>query len=133
MATCSRCGQENPAGFAFCGACGAALDAPAPPREVRKTVTVVFSDVAGSTGRGEPTSRLVRDAVRVGPVESLELKGKSDPISAYRLLTLEEDLPGRARRLDSPMVGRERELAALRQAYERAVGERSCHLFTVLG
>ncbi len=30
--------------------------------------------------------------------------------------------PGRARRLDSPMVGRERELAALEQAYQRAVG-----------
>ena len=31
------------------------------------------------------------------------------------------------------MVGRERERAALHQAYERAVGERACHLFTVLG
>src|SRR5256714_4403943 len=53
MATCSRCGQENPEGFAFCGACGASLEAPAPPREVRKTVTVVFSDVTGSTSLGE--------------------------------------------------------------------------------
>ncbi len=82
---------------------------------------------------GEPTYRLVRDAVEVAQVEPLGLKGKSEPVGAYRLLSLEEDLPGRARRLDSPMVGRERELAALEQAYQRAVGEGACHLFTVLG
>ena len=82
---------------------------------------------------GEPTYRLVRDAVEVAEVEPLGLKGKSEPVGAYRLLSLEEDLPGRARHLDSPMVGRERELAALEQAYQRAVGEGACHLFTVLG
>jgi class 3 adenylate cyclase len=52
MVTCSRCGQENPDGFAFCGSCGAPL-AQEQAREVRKTVTVVFSDVTGSTGLGE--------------------------------------------------------------------------------
>jgi tetratricopeptide (TPR) repeat protein len=31
------------------------------------------------------------------------------------------------------MVGRERELALLRQAYERSAQEQTCHLFTVLG
>jgi class 3 adenylate cyclase len=82
---------------------------------------------------GEPTYRLVRDAVQVEPLEPLGLKGKSEPVGAYKLLSIEGDLPGRARRLDSPMVGRERELSALRHAYERAVGERACHLFTVLG
>jgi class 3 adenylate cyclase len=50
---CPSCGRENPDGFAFCGHCGAAL-APAPPaREVRKTVTVLFADVVGSTALGE--------------------------------------------------------------------------------
>ena len=33
--------------------------------------------------------------------------------------------PDIARRLDSPMVGRERELEAVRLAFERAVEERS--------
>ena len=260
MVTCARCGQENPEGFAFCGACGAPLVAEDAAREVRKTVTVVFSDVTGSTalgeqldpeslrrvmGRyfdetqsvverhegivekfigdavmavfgipivheddalravraamemrerlsglneelardwgvtiavrtgvntgevvagdagggqrfatgdavnvakrfeeaappgeillGEPTYMLVRDAVEVAEVEPLGLKGKTAAVRAYRLLSLEGDMPGRARRLDSPMVGRERELAALEQAYRRAVGERACHLFTLLG
>ncbi len=53
MVTCARCGQENPEGFAFCGACGAPLVADEAAREVRKTVTVVFSDVTGSTALGE--------------------------------------------------------------------------------
>ena len=52
MLTCPNCGQENPYGFRFCGGCGAAL-APSPAREVRKTVTVLFADVTGSTALGE--------------------------------------------------------------------------------
>jgi class 3 adenylate cyclase/tetratricopeptide (TPR) repeat protein len=55
VAICSSCGQESPDGFRFCGACGASLDAPAPAREQRKTVTVVFCDVTGSTELGEST------------------------------------------------------------------------------
>ncbi len=53
MVTCSRCGQENPEGFAFCGACAAPLAPTEPARDVRKVVTVVFSDVTGSTALGE--------------------------------------------------------------------------------
>jgi class 3 adenylate cyclase/tetratricopeptide (TPR) repeat protein len=52
MLTCSSCGLDNPDGFRFCGGCGAAL-APARAREVRKTVTVLFADVTGSTALGE--------------------------------------------------------------------------------
>jgi class 3 adenylate cyclase/tetratricopeptide (TPR) repeat protein len=50
--TCPRCGQENAAGARFCGACGTELAA-ASAREVRKTVTVLFADVTGSTALGE--------------------------------------------------------------------------------
>src|SRR5215211_5968563 len=52
MSTCPQCGRENPEGFRFCGSCGAPL-AVAAQREVRKTVTVVFCDVTGSTALGE--------------------------------------------------------------------------------
>jgi class 3 adenylate cyclase len=53
MITCSSCGAENPRGFRFCGACGAALAGTQPAREVRKIVTVLFCDVVGSTALGE--------------------------------------------------------------------------------
>ncbi len=54
MAACSRCGEHNPPSANFCLACGAPLAraAPAPP-SARKTVTVLFCDVAESTRLGE--------------------------------------------------------------------------------
>src|SRR3954469_16714705 len=51
--TCPACGQPNPEGARFCNACAAPLAAPQPAREQRKTVTVVFCDVTGSTALGE--------------------------------------------------------------------------------
>jgi class 3 adenylate cyclase/tetratricopeptide (TPR) repeat protein len=245
--TCPSCGQENPEGARFCNACGAPLEAAAPAREQRKTVTVVFCDVTGSTALGErldpeslrrvmaryfdaaraalerhggtvekfigdavmavfgipvvheddalralraaeeihaalpdlglqarigvntgevvtgteehlatgdavnvaarleqaaepdeiligeATLRLARDAVEAEAVEPLALKGKSQPVRAYRLVRVLDVVEPFARHLDAPMVGRERERALLRQAYERARDERGCHLFTILG
>ena len=61
MLLCGQCGQENPDGFRFCGGCGVALAEAAPPREVRKTVTLLFCDVTGSTALGE---RLDPDTLR---------------------------------------------------------------------
>ena len=88
---------------------------------------------AGEILLGEATYGLIRDAVEVEAVEPLKLKGKESRLGAYRLLSIEPTVAGRARRMDSPMVGRDRERMLLEQAYERAVGERVCHLFTVLG
>ena len=53
MVTCPSCGEENPAKFRLCGFCGTPLAPVAPPQEVRKTVTIVFSDLKGSTTMGE--------------------------------------------------------------------------------
>jgi hypothetical protein len=75
----------------------------------------------------------VRDAVEVEPAEPLALKGKSEPVEAYRLLAVREEGEGFARRQDAPMVGRETELRRLRDAFDQAVRDRSCQLFTVLG
>src|SRR5436190_22975711 len=80
---------------------------------------------------GSSTYRLVRDAVEAEPIPALELKGQAVPVQAYRLIALKEHEP--SRRHDTPLVGREREQQVLRQAFERAVAERSCHLFTMLG
>ncbi len=82
---------------------------------------------------GPDTYALVRDAVEVDRLAPLELKGKSATLTPYRLRVVGRDLPGRARRFDAPLVGRERERRLLSDAWERAVTERSCALFTLLG
>ena len=79
---------------------------------------------------GQPTLALVRDAADVEPIEPLELKGKSDPVPAYRLLGVHE-VPERAGR--GLFVGRDRELAMLREAGERVRADERCELITVVG
>src|SRR3954447_14667006 len=52
---CSACGQENPDGFRFCGACAAPLaTGEAGQREERKVVTALFCDLVGFTALSEP-------------------------------------------------------------------------------
>ena len=82
---------------------------------------------------GADTFALVRGAVQVEPLEPLGLKGKSEPVAAYRLMRLDPVAPGVARRLDRPLVARERELRLLKDAWRRALDDRGCHLFTLLG
>ena len=77
----------------------------------------------------EATLALVAEAVEVEPVEPLVLKGKSEPLPAYRLLAA-----GAAseRRHETVFVGRERELALLRDAWAEALAERRCELVTIV-
>ena len=52
MLVCPKCGQENPEWARFCNACAALL----PPQSAagtRKTVTVLFCDLVGSTALGD--------------------------------------------------------------------------------
>jgi class 3 adenylate cyclase/tetratricopeptide (TPR) repeat protein len=81
---------------------------------------------------GEETLRLTRATVEVDAVEPRALKGKAKPVAAYRLLSVRDD-GGSARRMDAPMVGREREQRQLASVWERVVSERACQLFTILG
>ena len=53
MTACPHCAGQNPDGARFCNACGGALAAPRRAQEQRKTVTVLFCDVTGSTALGE--------------------------------------------------------------------------------
>jgi class 3 adenylate cyclase/tetratricopeptide (TPR) repeat protein len=243
---CPSCGQENPTGFLFCGACAAPLVA-AEAAGVRKTVTVLFCDLVGSTSIGdrsdpellretmvryhsqlrtilerhggtvekfigdaamavfgipqvheddalravraadeirrgvrdlklqvrigvntgevvageggtlvtgdavnvaarleqaappgqvlvgESTERLVRDRVSLEQVEPLVLKGKAEPVPAYRLLDVLREIPAFRRPLDAPFVGREAELETLRRMLARAAEGRSPQLVSIVG
>jgi class 3 adenylate cyclase len=81
----------------------------------------------------DATRQLVRDAVDAEPAGDLALRGKSHPVAAWRLVDVLPETLGRARRFDAELVGRNDDLALLRRAYARAVTQRTCHLFTVLG
>ncbi len=241
---CASCGRENPEDAGFCNGCGAQIAVASARREARKTVSVLFCDMSGSTALGESTDpealrallaryfermkgiveshggtvekfigdavmavfgvpvaheddalracraavemrdalpelgirgrigvntgevvtgteerlatgdavnvaarleqaaapgevligaetlRLVRLAVDLGEERRLELKGKAEPVRAYPLLAVTGELE---RRFATPMVGRERELQGLRDAFARAEADGSCQLFTILG
>ncbi len=70
----------------------------------------------------EPTHRLLRDAVLTEPADD-----------AWRVVDMLSGTDVPARRLTSPMVGRERERRRLRDAFDQADGDHSCQLFSVLG
>ncbi len=54
MLVCPSCKHDNREGARFCEACGVSLaDDSARTGEQRKTVTVLFCDLAGSTALGE--------------------------------------------------------------------------------
>jgi class 3 adenylate cyclase len=257
VGVCAACGRENPPDARFCNECGAALVAVPAPRQQRKTVSVLFCDVTGSTALGErldpesfrqvmrryfdaaravieqhggtvekfigdavmavfgvpmvheddalravraaaglrgeitvlnrqletefgatvsvrtgvntgqvvtgtgerlatgdavnlaarleqaaapgeivigpQTWRLVRDVVEAEPLAPLQLKGKSQPVTAYRLLEVRTDLGPRTRGGGAPLVGRVSQLRMLADAFANVVAERSCGLFTILG
>jgi hypothetical protein len=71
--------------------------------------------------------------VRAETLAPLKLKGKAEPLDAWRLLEVLPDVPAFTRRLDVPFVGRSRELEVLRGAFERAYAEDSCELVTIVG
>src|SRR3954454_16229674 len=50
---CPACGETNPERAKFCLECGTSLAAAPPAAEERRTVTVVFADMVGSTALGE--------------------------------------------------------------------------------
>jgi class 3 adenylate cyclase len=79
---------------------------------------------------GEPTRELVRESVEVEAVEAFQLKGKAQPVVAYRLRAVHDHV---SRPADTRFVGREQELDAIRSAWRRALTDRRCELVTVVG
>lgn len=79
---------------------------------------------------GEETYRMVRDSVVVEQAGPLSLKGKREPVPAWRLVEVHG--PTLRRSFDAPLVGREHELGRLAEAFERTGPDR-CEMVTVLG
>ena len=81
----------------------------------------------------DATYRLVRAAVVAEQVGTLSLKGRVEGVEAWRLLEVVPEADGWTRRLDSPLVGRQGDLAALERLFERAVTEQAPQLVTIIG
>jgi class 3 adenylate cyclase len=79
---------------------------------------------------GAETLGLVGAAVEVGPERLLELKGKSEPVAAHRLVAV---LEARERPHESRFVGREHEVELIRGGWGSALAEQRCILTTVVG
>jgi class 3 adenylate cyclase/tetratricopeptide (TPR) repeat protein len=88
---------------------------------------------AGDVLIGATTERLVRDDVLTEVLEPLVLKGKRDPVTAYRVVELLDAVPAFTRRVDAPFVGRLAELRDLQQALATAVERRTPQLATIVG
>ena len=82
---------------------------------------------------GAATERLVRDAVRTESIEPLVLKGKTEPVPAFRVLELLEGVPAFMRRIDAAFVGRDDELEQLESALATATRARTPQLATIVG
>ncbi|MGH3143252.1 MAG: adenylate/guanylate cyclase domain-containing protein, partial [Gaiellales bacterium] len=88
---------------------------------------------AGEILIGAATEHLVRDLVLAEPVEPLTLKGKQEPVPAFRVLGLGDRVPAFTRPIDAPFVGRSEELESLEAAVATATETRTPQLATIVG
>ncbi|MBA3232383.1 MAG: AAA family ATPase, partial [Propionibacteriales bacterium] len=75
---------------------------------------------AGGIVLGPDTFRLVKTYVKVSSLGSLSLKGKSETIDAWQLVTLEQGNERSRAAPDRPLVGRLLELAAVESRFDAA-------------
>jgi DNA-binding SARP family transcriptional activator len=91
--------------------------------------TVELADrLAKAAGPGEI---VLDEDTRVLAGDSLTVEARDE--GTFRVVSLIADAGTRPLRLESPMVGRERQLTALQRAFRDAVDDAGCHLFTVFG
>jgi class 3 adenylate cyclase/DNA-binding winged helix-turn-helix (wHTH) protein len=87
---------------------------------------------AGEVLIDDETHRLVRSSVRAEDAGRRDSR-TGDPVGALRLIEMRPDSAGRASSLDSPLVGRDRQLGTLSTLFAAVASDRACHLVTVLG
>jgi class 3 adenylate cyclase/tetratricopeptide (TPR) repeat protein len=82
----------------------------------------------------EQAHRATRQSIQYQELPALELKGKGDPVSAWRALSATSRFGVDADAAPStPFVGRERELRLLQDTFERMLAEAAIQLVTITG
>jgi class 3 adenylate cyclase/tetratricopeptide (TPR) repeat protein len=83
---------------------------------------------------GETTWRATRDRIEYAEHEAVSAKGKAEPIPVWEAVQATSRLGmDLEQRVLTPLVGRERELAVVFDAFDRAVGQREPQLVTLVG
>src|SRR5947207_6568649 len=82
---------------------------------------------------GPGAHRLTLGRIEVEELGPVELKGLDEPLWAWRAIGTSQPGGVRPRTLQAPLVGRDSELELLSNTYQRALGDRRAHLFTVYG
>jgi class 3 adenylate cyclase/tetratricopeptide (TPR) repeat protein len=88
----------------------------------------------GTVVAGEMTYRASRDAIEFEPLEPASVKGKAEPVLAWRAVAARSRFGADVeQRAAAPLVGRSRELALLEGLFDRALEESSVQLVTISG
>jgi class 3 adenylate cyclase/tetratricopeptide (TPR) repeat protein len=87
---------------------------------------------AGQILIGPNAYRLTLDRIEVEDVGPVQVRGRSEPIWAWRVLAA-YDGGSRISSLEAPLVGRDVELSLLENTYSRVVRDRRAHLVTIFG
>lgn len=84
---------------------------------------------------GPGTYAATRDVVEYEELAPIELKGKAFPVPAWRAVRVRTGRGGRraTHGLEAPLIGRDEELALIKETVRRATAEGRPHLLTVLG
>jgi class 3 adenylate cyclase/tetratricopeptide (TPR) repeat protein len=96
----------------------------------------VFNTAARLQAAAEPgdvivsaaAERMLRGRVDLASLGSIELKGKAEPVLAHRVLGVRPS----PIRVETPLVGRDRPLTMLREAWEDVIEANACLLVTFL-
>jgi class 3 adenylate cyclase/tetratricopeptide (TPR) repeat protein len=88
----------------------------------------------GAVAVGEITYRATRDTIEYQALEPVRVKGKAEPVAMWRALGVRTLIGAEAERgLPAPFIGREDDLALLKQTFARTARESSAQLVTVTG
>ena len=89
----------------------------------------------GSVLAGETTRRLTEASIVYENFGSHDVKGRTEPVPAWRALRVVAARGGsqRSSGIEPPFVGRERELRLLKELFHEAVDESRAHLVSVTG
>ncbi|MFL5928738.1 MAG: ATP-binding protein [Gaiellaceae bacterium] len=82
---------------------------------------------------GAGAQRLAASAIELEPLGTRPLAGLAEPASVWRAVCASEPGVRPAGSLSAPLIGREAELALLRNTFERTVRDRRAHLVTIYG